>query len=344
MRHLVTSAVTRAAQSAAMTKFVALLERVARERSNLLRVLTYHRIDWPSRNPQLDPGMISATPKVFREQIEYLATHFRVLSMVELLERQHLGRPVPPRSVVLTFDDAYSDFAENAWPILKSHGVPATLFVPTAYPDHPEKTFWWDRLYHAIGTTRCTDPLPTPLGCMRLLGGLGRQRVVRMLRTKLKMLPHRVAMSWVDQICKRLGHTESQHMVLNWGKLRQLAQEGLTVAAHTRTHCLLNRVTAEQARSELVRSLSDLEREIGSVPPVFAYPSGAWNNAVVEVLRREQIALAFTTTRGINNLNNCDTLRLRRINMGKRTTHTVLRAQLLPWQVHLNRWMDTFAA
>ena len=35
--------------------------------------------------------------------------------------------------MLLTFDDAYRDFATNAWPTLKRYGLPATLFVPTAY-------------------------------------------------------------------------------------------------------------------------------------------------------------------------------------------------------------------
>ena len=51
------------------------------------------------------------------------------------------------RVVVAFFDDGYLDFAEHAWPTLQSLGIPAVLFVPTAFPDHPGPGFWWDRLY-----------------------------------------------------------------------------------------------------------------------------------------------------------------------------------------------------
>ena len=37
------------------------------------------------------------------------------------------------RPVLLTFDDAYADFYEDAFPTLQRHGFPATLYVPTAY-------------------------------------------------------------------------------------------------------------------------------------------------------------------------------------------------------------------
>ena len=45
--------------------------------------------------------------------------------------RQHLnGRG---RKVILTFDDAFTDFADMVYPILRQHSVPATVFVPTGF-------------------------------------------------------------------------------------------------------------------------------------------------------------------------------------------------------------------
>jgi peptidoglycan/xylan/chitin deacetylase (PgdA/CDA1 family) len=93
----------------------------------------------------------------------------------------------------------------------------------------------------------------------------------------------------------------------------------------------MNRISPEEAREEVVGSLRDLEREIGSVLPIFAYPSGGFNDAVVRVLEQAGVKLAFTTRRGINDLCRPDPLRLRRINVGQRTTLAALRAQLLPW-------------
>ena len=41
-------------------------------------------------------------------------------------------KDVPPRSVMITFDDAYADLCKYAFPVLEKHGLPATVFVPTA--------------------------------------------------------------------------------------------------------------------------------------------------------------------------------------------------------------------
>jgi len=51
--------------------------------------------------------------------------------------------------------------------------------------------------------------------------------------------------------------------------------------------------------------------------------------------------MAFTTSRGINPIRYADLLKLRRINVGGKTTLPILRAQLLPWAKHLN-WLQSF--
>jgi len=112
----------------------------------------------------------------------------------------------------------------------------------------------------------------------------------------------------------------------------------------------MNRISPEEARAEAVGSLRDLERRVpaeggwGSVLPVFAYPAGGCNGMVAHLLAREGFAAGFTTSRGINCLASADPLRLRRINVGQRTTLSVLRAQLLSWSVYLNRAWSFFSS
>jgi hypothetical protein len=106
----------------------------------------------------------------------------------------------------------------------------------------------------------------------------------------------------------------------------------------------VNRISLEEARQEVTGSLHDLERETGSVLPIFAYPSGELSNEVVNMLEHEGFVLAFTTKRGINNINHVDPLRIQRINVGGRTTLPILRAQLLSWTVHFNRLQTLLGA
>jgi peptidoglycan/xylan/chitin deacetylase (PgdA/CDA1 family) len=141
-------------------------------------------------------------------------------------------------------------------------------------------------------------------------------------------------------MCDDLGAPTSQpNPVLGWDSLRALATEGVAIAPHTRLHPLLNRVSADRAREEIKGSLLDLQDKLGDVLPVFAYPSGAYTREVVEMLPSLGIKLAFTTCRGLNDLSRTDPFRIRRINIGRRTSKAILRTQLLSCAVHLNRWI-----
>jgi peptidoglycan/xylan/chitin deacetylase (PgdA/CDA1 family) len=304
------------------------LDRMTVSKPNVLAVVTYHRIDDASRTPYSYPGMISATPRQFNEQLDLLAEMGNIVSMEQVLDARRGQTSLPPKSILITFDDACQDFADYAWPALRERQLPVTLFVPTAYPDHGELRFWWDRLYVALWYGHFTH-LDTPCGRHRLGSVDERTRAMRRLRDYIKRLDHESAMNLTEEICTQQRVSPPPPSVLGWSSLRTLAQEGVTLAPHTQTHPLLTQVSVETVRQEVVGSREDLKREIGDVMPVLAYPGGAHNPAVVEMLRQEEFELAFSVQRGVNQLNSSNPLTLKRINVGGRTTHSVLRAQLL---------------
>jgi Polysaccharide deacetylase len=111
---------------------VDVFEHLDRGRARLLTVLTYHRIADRENDPNdLDPALISATPQDFERHVEWLAANAAPVSLEDVLAAQAGLAELPPRAVLVTFDDAYRDFADSAWPVMRAHGVPATLFVAT---------------------------------------------------------------------------------------------------------------------------------------------------------------------------------------------------------------------
>jgi peptidoglycan/xylan/chitin deacetylase (PgdA/CDA1 family) len=294
-------------------------------------VLTYHRVDEPDGAPLLYPGLLSATPAEFEEQMRFVATRYRPISIAELLEVRSERASLPLRAVLVTFDDAYRDFAEHAWPRLRRLGVPVTLFVATAYPDQPTRAFWWDRLWAALTLAPLGAQIETPDGPEELATEADRLRTYRSLRRHLKTLADDRLEGELQHLVGRFEQPATASPVLGWDELRALASEGVALAPHTRTHPLLDRVPLERAREEIVGSLQDLERELGAAPPALAYPSGGLSDAVVEVVRTAGIELAFSTKRGNNRIGRADWLRLRRIHVSRRFGLPAVRAQLLPW-------------
>lgn len=91
----------------------------------IVDILMYHSI---AEGPH--PTQIS--PAVFADQIAAIAeSGTPVITLDDFLEAQENRLMPHQRALVVTFDDAFADFGETAWPILKRHGVPATVYVPT---------------------------------------------------------------------------------------------------------------------------------------------------------------------------------------------------------------------
>lgn len=314
---------------------VALLDRLEDRRSDLLRVVTYHRVNHADSPPDLYSGLISASPDAFRRQMELLAERFRVIDLNELLRLRRDGQRLPPRSLLITFDDAYSDFAEFAWPAMQELKLPVTLFVATGFPDRLQGGFWWDRIHQAFRETLRREPLETPEGALPLEDDPGeRSTSARRMMNLVKSLPHDEAMDLVDAACQELGVVPCRNHVLSWDELRRLASEGVRLAPHTRTHPLMNRVAPQRALDEALGSWEDLCGQVSETPRVIAYPAGGVNQEVVRLLREAEFEFAFTTQRGMNDMTKADPLLLRRINVGFRTSPSMLHAQLLPQARH----------
>src|SRR5689334_13805514 len=113
------------------------------EREPLIAILAYHHI---SDDPTARLQTVSAS--FLREQIRAAKAHgFTFMKLSELLAHRDQPETLPPNVMVLTFDDGYKSFVEQALPVLRSEGVPATLapltsFVGTSRDDLPPLLDW----------------------------------------------------------------------------------------------------------------------------------------------------------------------------------------------------------
>lgn len=306
------------------------LSRKLKKSHTLLRVLTYHRVSEIETPAILDPAMISATPEDFAKQMQYLSNNYNVISMRDIIDAVENRAVLPKCSVLITFDDAYHDFIEYAWPVLKRLSLPATVFVSTAYAANPEEPFWWDKISNVFLNTSREKIDLAPLGSLMLTNTGERRKSSKKVQSYLKTLDHTYAMALVDQLYSGMkGNNADIKVSLDWDELRQLHSQGITLAAHTRTHPILSRISAEDARKEIIGSQQDLEREIGDVLPVFCYPSGEYNNLTIQVLKDAGFIMAFSTKDGHNDLDCMDPFCIHRTNLTLRTSMLIFQLRLL---------------
>jgi peptidoglycan/xylan/chitin deacetylase (PgdA/CDA1 family) len=95
-------------------------------------ILMYHSIS-SYASSKFKPCIVS--PETFDEHLSYLDQyHYTPITVTQFVQAMARGgEGLPPRPMILTFDDGYADFYTEALPALKRHGFVATLYIPTAF-------------------------------------------------------------------------------------------------------------------------------------------------------------------------------------------------------------------
>ena len=117
-----------------MTSQVAL--RTARLiRAHRSAILLYHGVGPTST--RIDPGFLRVRPDTFRAQLGLLlAAGFEIVTVGEFAARCDGGKP-PPGIVALSFDDGMDDNHAVVLPVLREHGLRATIYVTTGLIGKP---------------------------------------------------------------------------------------------------------------------------------------------------------------------------------------------------------------
>ncbi len=304
-----------------------------------LRVLAYHRV-LPRSDPEhfaYDIELVSAWEDDFDWQVGYMARHYQPLTPGQLGALLDAGKPVPRNALLITFDDGYRDNHDIALPILRRHGVAATVFITTGYVDRQE-VYWFDRLVHSTKLSRVAQIEVEPGQVLELGHTMGqRQAVSEVLLRHLKLLSdeHRLAavQRWMDALDVPAPRTEdSLHAPMSWAHVRNLAASGIEIGSHTVTHPVLSSVASDaQLMHELRGSRLAIEAHTGRPVTALAYPVGgprAYDERVVRAVRNAGYRFAFTYTPGLNSPASWDLLRLNRWAMERYVSRNRFRAML----------------
>ncbi|CAM3456289.1 polysaccharide deacetylase family protein [Parendozoicomonas haliclonae] len=93
-------------------------------------VLQYHHID------DTTPKSTSTSPALFKEHLNWIKeNNYRVAPLTEITDLLRTGQPLPDKTIVITFDDAFTSIYEQAFPALKEHNYPFTIFINTGSVD-----------------------------------------------------------------------------------------------------------------------------------------------------------------------------------------------------------------
>jgi peptidoglycan/xylan/chitin deacetylase (PgdA/CDA1 family) len=264
-----------------------------------LTVLVYHRIgdadapDFEGYRPN-----VSATPEQFRRQMAYVAEHFNVIDLARLQSFVVNDCPLPPRPLLITFDDGYLDNYTNAFPILRSLGLPAVIFLITNHMDDPTLP-WWDQCaYYFRCTARTSAPLPFIGDCALATCEQRGTACDRLIET-LKHVPEIYKQRAVQELRIVLGVDlpPDQSIFLSWEQARELVANQIACQPHTVSHPILSQVDYAEMSRQLRESHARIEAETGQAATAFAYPNGLqgdYTEAALRAVHEVGYSLAFT--------------------------------------------------
>lgn len=276
-------------------------------------ILMYHRVE----HLACDPWMLGVSPENFRKQIEYLSSEREIVPLRQLVAQMREGR-LKPGSVAITFDDGYSDFLRNAFPVLEELGCPATLFLVTDALDRPG--YWWDVLGRIVMET---PSLPHSLTFdiagtehrFQIAGDDGAslpettsaERVTReelhySLWKHLKPLAEPNRRVYLEALAEWAGVDPADRegdRILRTDEVRTLARSPLIeIGAHTRSHASLPLLDDTLMFDEILGSRAACEALSGKPVSGFTYPFGDIDDRCPAVVASLGFEYACTTIGG----------------------------------------------
>ena len=190
------------------------------------------------------------------------------------VEHQRQGR-LPPRSLVITFDDGYADNAEVALPILRRHGLAADFFISTGFLDGGR--MWNDTVIESLRRSTCKfiDLDEFGLGRMPLSSHAERRQAIDRILPRLKYLALQERDAAVVRVQRLAGDPALPNdLMMRTEHVRELHKAGMEIGGHTVRHPILCALPDGEAEAEIAAGKAQLESVIDTSVDVMAYPNG----------------------------------------------------------------------
>ena len=190
-------------------------------------ILMYHHISAPPPDADDIRRDLSVTPQDFEAQLRYLKkAGYHSITLRDLIYYLAIGRPLPPKPIILTFDDGYRDNYTHAYPLLKKYGFVGTFFLITAPIDQGDEEY------------------------------------------------------------------------VSWDQVREMSAAGMEFEPHSYTHPDLRDQPVDYIVWQVLASKEAIEERTGKTARFFSYPSGMYDQQVVDVLRSAHFWGAVTINQG----------------------------------------------
>jgi peptidoglycan/xylan/chitin deacetylase (PgdA/CDA1 family) len=241
-----------------------------------LRCVVFHNIA-AEESPFTGGMRVSITPSDFEAALKFLTRYYTPVRLQDVLT-DFDGRGLPPRAVLVTFDDGYASLIEWAAPLCRKLGVPAILFLSAAFLDNdglaPDNLVCYAANVLGIGTIHAAARAiqRTDIPQLRSLA-----EVFSRFFPSISLAERQV---FLDALARLARVTERElareaGLYLTRKQVCDLAASDFEIGNHTYTHVRCGSLTPQDFVREIDRNKAELEALSGKKVRSFSLPYGS---------------------------------------------------------------------
>jgi peptidoglycan/xylan/chitin deacetylase (PgdA/CDA1 family) len=245
-------------------------------------VITYHGVlpTADDRDHFLCGNFVACS--AFEWQMARVRRYYTPVSLSQVVRALENGEPLPERALAVTFDDGFANNYRFAGPILRTYGIPATVFLATGHLDVPGAQLWTERVKRAVFLSTL-ERLPAVLPELAELPlGSDGQRAdsARKVLGRMKRMPpadRDRALAELERVCGRpplLEGDRDRYDFLTWEEVRRMDAAGIEFGSHTVSHPIMSTVDEAALAIEVGDSRRAIEDALQKPCLTFAYPNG----------------------------------------------------------------------
>lgn len=228
---------------------------------------------------------LAITPESLDSFLRWLKEQYRIFSVRELLTATTPG-------CCITFDDGWEDNYRFAFPILRKHGVPTTIFLATGLVGSnaiiPEERVW--RIWKTVDQDFRMGELAEIVG--KTMSYSDAQRY-------FKSLPIVAKSSLLDRLEDTFNPSRpNRASFMTWDHVKAMHDHGVDFGSHTMHHATLGVEPDQVIEDELISSQRHLLENLGPGKTTLAYPNGNYDDRVLKFARKTGYEAGFTTRGG----------------------------------------------
>ena len=257
----------------------------------------------------------------FKQQVEYIERYYQFVTVDDCINAIYFDGDLPSNSILLTFDDGYIDHFKTVFPILESKGIQGCFFPP-AMPVLEYKVLDVHKIHFILASAlKIHDLLQDVYECLdkyrseyslesndyyfsklAKAGQMDTKEVVFVKMMLQEELEETLRNMIVGELFRKYVSNDeeafSRELYASVDQLQCMARNGMYIGGHGYNHYHMNTLPAEMLEKEIDMTLLFLKERVRVSTDnwVMCYPYGAYDDSLIEILKKKKFKLALTDT------------------------------------------------